>query len=155
MPGRESVWDYPRPPRVETDSRHLAVVVGSVVVASTNAGLRLLETSHPPAFYFPRGDVRMEYLRTSPDRTLCEWKGTATHWDIAVGTTLVRRAAWSYERPRDEYTAIEGHLAFYPGKALCTVDGEAVMCQPGDFYGGWITPETDGPFKGGPGTRSW
>ncbi|WP_435972410.1 DUF427 domain-containing protein [Streptomyces sp. Qhu_M48] len=140
---------------MERDDRRLSVRVGSVVVADTTTAFRLLETSHPPVFYFPRGDVRMEFLRPNPDRTVCEWKGVAGYWDLVVGSSVVVAGAWSYERPLGAYEAIRGHMAFYPGKALCSVDGVDVEGQEGDFYGGWITGEITGPFKGGPGSWGW
>ncbi|GGV19348.1 hypothetical protein GCM10010275_71270 [Streptomyces litmocidini] len=153
--GEESVWDYPRPPRAEADHRHLTVRVGSILLAETHNGLRLLETSHPPVFYFPRADVHMELLRQTQDRTVCEWKGTATYWDALVAGAVIPRAGWSYESPRAGYASIAGYLAFHPSKTVCAVDGEVVVAQDGDFYGGWITHEIRGPFKGGPGTWSW
>ncbi|MEK9520503.1 DUF427 domain-containing protein [Streptomyces venezuelae] len=151
----ESVWDYPRPPRLTADDRHVRVTVGSHVVADTYASLRVLETSHPPVFYLPRGDVHTELLRAGAGRSVCEWKGAATYWDVVVADIVVPRAAWSYEQPLAPYESLRGHLAFYPSAARCTVDGEVVVAQEGDFYGGWITPEIEGPFKGGPGTWGW
>ncbi|MFH8838195.1 DUF427 domain-containing protein [Streptomyces sp. NPDC017868] len=151
----ERVWDYPRPPRLVGDDRRVTVTVDGRVVADTRASLRVLETSHPPTFYLPRRDVRAEFLRPRPGRTHCEWKGAASYWDVVVGDLVVPRAAWSYERPLDAYEALRGHLAFYPSAVGCTVDGEPVVAQEGDFYGGWITREIEGPFKGGPGTWGW
>lgn len=151
----ESVWDYPRPPELRGDDRHVTVTVGPQVVADTRASLRILETSHPPVFYLPRRDVRTAFLRPRPGRTHCEWKGTASYWDVVVGDIVVVRAAWSYEQPLGPYEALRDHLAFYPSAARCTVDGEVVTAQKGDFYGGWITHEIEGPFKGGPGTWGW
>ncbi|MFG3188052.1 DUF427 domain-containing protein [Streptomyces omiyaensis] len=151
----ESVWDYPRPPGLTGDDRRVTVAVGSRVVADTHTSLRVLETSHPPVFYVPRHDVRTEFLRPRPGRTHCEWKGTASYWDVVAGDVVVPRAAWSYEQPLGPYEALRGHLAFYPSAVRCTVDGEVVVAQEGDFYGGWITREIEGPFKGGPGTWGW
>lgn len=151
----ESVWDYPRPPELVADDRHVQVLLGSRLVADTRASLRVLETSHPPVFYVPPGDVRAELLRARPGSTHCEWKGRASYWDVVAGDLTAVRAAWSYEQPLAPYTALRGHLAFYPSALRCTVDGEAVAAQEGDFYGGWITPEIQGPFKGGPGTWGW
>ncbi|MFJ2060030.1 DUF427 domain-containing protein [Streptomyces sp. NPDC087908] len=151
----ESVWDYPRPPRLTADDRHVRVTVGPHVVADTYASLRVLETSHPPVFYLPRGDVHTELLRAGAGRSVCEWKGAATYWDVVVADIVVPRAAWSYEQPLAPYESLRGHLAFYPSAARCTVDGEVVVAQEGDLYGGWITPEIEGPFKGGPGTWGW
>ncbi|MFJ7990071.1 DUF427 domain-containing protein [Streptomyces sp. NPDC096351] len=133
----------------------MRVTVGPHVVADTHTSLRVLETSHPPVFYLPRDDVRLDLLRPGAGRSVCEWKGAASYWDVAVPDAVVPRAAWSYEQPLAPYQALRGHLAFYPSTARCTVDGEVVVAQEGDFYGGWITPEIEGPFKGGPGTWGW
>ena len=151
-PGQESVWDYPRPPRLEPSSRHLVIRLGSDVVADTTAAYRVLETSHPPNWYLPRSDVDERLLRRSQARgTICEWKGQATYWDVGG----LDRAAWSYESPTAGFVAITGYLAFYPTVLECTVDGERVEPQPGGFYGGWITGDVTGPFKGAPGTMGW
>ncbi|MFD9612249.1 DUF427 domain-containing protein [Streptomyces sp. NPDC059083] len=151
----ESVWDYPRPPKLVRDDRLVTVTVGSRIVARTSASLRVLETSHPPVFYLPRSDVRAELLRPRSGGTHCEWKGQASYWDVVVDGHVIHRAAWSYEQPLAPYEALRSHLAFYPSSVRCTVDGEAVTAQEGDFYGGWITHEIEGPFKGGPGTWGW
>ncbi|MFJ9575033.1 DUF427 domain-containing protein [Streptomyces sp. NPDC101191] len=152
---RESVWDYPRPPRVERDTRRLTVTVGTEIVADTRASLRVLETSHPPTFYLPLQDVRTEFLRPGAGRSHCEWKGAASYWHVVVGDLVVPRAAWSYEEPRGAYASLRGRLAFYPSLVRCTVGDEVVTAQEGDFYGGWITSGIEGPFKGGPGTWGW
>ncbi|MEV7444601.1 DUF427 domain-containing protein [Streptomyces sp. NPDC091204] len=152
----ESVWEYPRPPRVEPDARRVVIVYRGVVLADSRACRRVLETSHPPVFYVPPGDVRTDLLSKSQVGTFCEWKGRATYWNLAVGGCTVSDAAWSYEAPSPDYVSIAGHLAFYAGKVdLCTVGGERVLAQPGDFYGGWITAEILGPFRGGGGTAGW
>ncbi|WP_051807183.1 DUF427 domain-containing protein [Streptomyces sp. NRRL F-2664] len=157
-PRTESVWDYPRPPRIEPDARRVVVRHGGVVLADSRHCLRVLETSHPPVFYLPRDDVRVELLRTSAHRSVCEWKGTATYWDLGPGPGRppVPDIAWSYEFPLPGYAPIAGHLAFHADRVeACTVDGEPVRAQPGGFYGGWITDEITGPFKGGPGSLGW
>ncbi|MFB7418277.1 DUF427 domain-containing protein [Streptomyces sp. NPDC056210] len=152
----ESVWEYPRPPRVELDGRRLVVIHRGVTLADSRACRRVLETSHPPVFYVPRNDVRTVLLSRSEATTFCEWKGLATYWTLTVNECTVPYAAWSYEAPSPEYETIAGHLAFYAERVdLCTVDGERVRAQPGDFYGGWITAEILGPFKGGSGTTGW
>lgn len=155
-PGRESAWDYPRPPRVEPAGRRLRVVLGGVVVAETHRGIRVLETSHPPVYYFPPEDVLPGALREARGTSLCEWKGVARYWDVQGGGVLRPRAAWSYPAPLPGYEALRDHVAFYPGPMdECTVDGVRAKAQPGGFYGGWITPDVAGPFKGGPGTEEW
>ena len=152
----ESVWDYPRPPRVETSTRRARVVHGGVTVADTTRALRVLETSHPPAYYIPPDDVRMEYLRPNRRRTFCEFKGQANYYDLVVGDRVVRGAAWSYADPAPGYEAIRDHVAFYAGRVdACYLDDELVAAQAGEFYGGWVTADIDGPFKGGPGTAGW
>lgn len=155
-PGQESVWDYPRPPHVEAVSQHIQVVFNGVTIADTHEAHRVLETSHPPVYYIPRKDVRMQYLTEEAGRSLCEWKGQARYYTVAAGDRRAESAAWSYPDPRPGYLAIKDHLAFYAGPMdACTVDGERVEPQPGRFYGGWITSNIVGPFKGGPGTIGW
>ena len=152
----ESVWDYPRPPRAEPSTRRIRVVFGGVTVADTTHAIRVLETSHPPAYYVPPEDVRSEYLRPSRRRTYCEFKGQASYYDLAVGEREVRDAAWYYPDPNERFAAIRDHVAFYPGRVdACFVDEEEVVAQAGDFYGGWLTSDIEGPFKGGPGTAGW
>jgi uncharacterized protein (DUF427 family) len=156
-PGQESVWDYPRPPRLEQTSKQLRVLFNNVVIAETRRALRVLETSHPPAYYFPPEDVKLsEYFVSTPRATFCEWKGGASYYTIAVGGKSALNAAWYYAHPIHPYEALAGYVAFYPGKMqACFVDGEQVQPQAGDFYGGWITSEIIGPFKGGPGSWGW
>jgi uncharacterized protein (DUF427 family) len=155
-PGQESVWDYPRPPRVELVARRLRVVVGGRTVAETTRGQRVLETSHPPVYYFPADDVDAASLRPVAGTTGCEWKGTARYFDVVVGEDVRRRAVWAYPQPTAGMEAIRDAVAFYAGLAdECTVAGQVVAPQPGGFYGGWITPDVVGPFKGGPGTAGW
>ncbi|GHJ43804.1 hypothetical protein Cs7R123_11460 [Catellatospora sp. TT07R-123] len=151
----ESVWDYPRPPRAERTPRRIVVTHAGRLVADSRGAVRVLETSHPPVYYVPPGDVRVP-LRRVDHGSFCEFKGAATYWDVVVDDEVVRRAAWSYEQPAPGYEQLTGLLAFYPSKFdRCTVDGEPVTAQPGDFYGGWITTDLAGPFKGAPGTMGW
>jgi uncharacterized protein (DUF427 family) len=151
-PGQESVWDYPRPPIVVPCTQRVRVVHGGVTIADTTSALRVLETSQPPGFYLPAGDVQVALLRRSPRTTWCEWKGSATYWDLAD----VASVAWSYEHPTPGFESITGHLAFYAQKVdECWVDDERVLPNPGMFYGGWITSRVVGPFKGEPGTSHW
>ena len=152
----ESVWDYPRPPRVEPSDELVEVVLGGVVIASTRASYRVLETSHPPTYYLPREAFAEGTVRPAEGSSYCEWKGAASYFDLVAGTTVAARAAWGYPEPTRGFEAIAGHLAVYPARVdRCTVDGEVVQPQPGGFYGGWITSRVTGPFKGGPGTRGW
>lgn len=155
-PGQESVWDYPRPPRIEPDSRVVRVEFGGVVVAETRRALRVLETSSPPTFYLPSEDVRTEFLTPEARETFCEWKGTAHYWTLRVGDRTAVSAAWSYPQPAPDFAELRDRLAFFAGRIdACSVDGELVEPQPGDFYGGWVTSEIVGPFKGEPGTERW
>jgi uncharacterized protein (DUF427 family) len=155
-PGKESVWDYPRPPRVEDSTRHIKVVFNNVVIAETRRAKRVLETSSPPVYYIPTEDIEMEYLKRTQKNTICEWKGIASYYTVIVGDKEAKNAAWFYPNPQSGYTPIKNHVAFYPQKMdACYVDGELVRPQPGDFYGGWITGDIVGPFKGEPGTEGW
>lgn len=149
-PGEESVWDYPRPPRLEASARHIQIVFNGVVIADTTRAQRVLETSHPPVYYVPPEDVRLEYCTPTTRRTFCEWKGAASYYTITVAGKTAVNAAWYYPAPTPGYAAIKDHVAFYPSKMdACSVDGERAQPQPGDFYGGWITHEIVGPFKEG------
>ena len=155
-PGQESVWDYPRPPRVEPSGERVEVWLGGVRVAASERALRVLETSHPPAYYLPVDDVVPGALRPTVGASWCEFKGTAAYYDVVGGDAVVPRAAWTYLRPSRGFEAISGHVAVMPGAVdRCTVDSEVVSAQEGGFYGGWVTSRVVGPFKGGPGTRGW
>jgi uncharacterized protein (DUF427 family) len=165
-PGQESVWDFPRPPRVEPVRHRLTVTVGGRVVADTRRGLRVLETSQAPAYYFPPDDVDRGLLRPAVSTTHCEWKGRASYYDLVVpgnddpgsgrAERIVHDAAWTYPDPTAGFEAIAGHLAFYAQRAdRCTVGDHVVSPNDGDFYGGWITPDVVGPFKGGAGSWGW
>jgi len=155
-PGQESVWDYPRPPRLEPSTRHVVIVFNGLTLADTTRALRVLETSHPPVYYIPPADVRMDCMFPSSRSSFCEWKGRAGYATIRVGDREAPDAAWFYANPAPAFAALRDHLAFYPSRLdLCTVDGERVAAQEGDFYGGWITKDIVGPFKGGPGTWGW
>jgi uncharacterized protein (DUF427 family) len=155
-PGQESVWDYPRPPRVEPSDEVVEVWLGGQVVARSTRTLRVLETSHPPTYYLPAEDFADGVLRPVPGRTWCEFKGEAEYFDLGAGSVVAARAAWTYPRPTRGFEALLGHLAVMPSAVdRCTVDGELVTPQEGGFYGGWITSRVVGPFKGAPGTRGW
>ncbi|NDJ75349.1 MAG: DUF427 domain-containing protein [Chloroflexi bacterium] len=155
-PGQESVWDYPRPPRVEESTKRIRVEVDGETIAETTRALRVLETSHPPVYYIPPEDVQSELLSQTRRRTFCEIKGAASYWTLRVGERVIEDVAWSYADPSPGFESLSGYLAFYPSRVdACYVDGERVQSQAGDFYGGWITSEIVGPFKGGPGTVGW
>jgi uncharacterized protein (DUF427 family) len=169
--GQESVWDYPRPPRVEPVSRRLRVVLGGVVIAETTRGWRVLETSHPPNYYFPPDDIAEGALERTGGASFCEFKGRAHYFDVKGGgggrlcrpdaeetepAESTREGAWGYDEPSAAFAVLAGHVAFYAGRMdECFVDDELVVAQPGGFYGGWITSDVAGPFKGGAGTRGW
>jgi uncharacterized protein (DUF427 family) len=153
--GQESVWDYPRPPRLEADTREVVVRFDGIELARTRQARRVLETASPPTFYIPREDVNSEFLRPAPGASRCEWKGAARYWTVSTHSAHVEAAAWSYEDPLPAFESIRGHVSFYPGRVECTVGGVRVLPQPGGFYGGWITPEVVGPFKGDPGSSGW
>ena len=156
-PGQESVWDYPRPAVAEPASAHLEVIFGGVTVAATRRGVRTLETSHPPSYYFPLEDVVAECLVERPAAgSVCEWKGRARYFDVVAGGRRAEGAAWSYPAPTPTFAILRDHVAFYPGAMdECRVDGEVARAQEGGFYGGWISSHVAGPFKGPPGTRGW
>jgi uncharacterized protein (DUF427 family) len=154
----ESVWDYPRPPRVELSGKHIRVVLGGVVIADTVRAHRVLETSHPPVYYVPLEDVAADSLeRSRGPGSFCEWKGAAWYFDAIGGDgRRVVRAAWAYHDPARGFEPIRDAVAFYPGLMdECKVDDEVVGAQQGGFYGGWITSDVIGPFKGGRGTLGW
>jgi len=155
-PGQESVWDYPRPPSLSVTGRRVVVELGGEVIADTRRAWRVCETSHPPVYYIPRADIVDGVLRPSTGGSFCEWKGRARYWDVVAGARTEPDAAWSYESPSARFAAMAGAVALYPGRMeRCLLDGELVRAQAGGFYGGWITDEVVGPFKGDPGTRHW
>ncbi len=134
----------------------MRVVLSGTVVAETSRASRVLETSHPPVYYIPLDDVRQDLLSPSSQSSFCEYKGAARYYTLTVGDRVVTDAAWFYPDPSPGYESIRDQVAFYPGRVdECTVDDERVLPQAGGFYGGWITSEVDGPFKGDPGTRGW
>lgn len=154
-PGQQSVWDYPRPPRLEPDERPVRVVHGSIVIAVSRRTIRVLETASPPTFYIPPRDVRLESLVRGRRASHCEWKGTAAYWSLRTDGGEIPAVGWSYECPYEEFMAIRDYSSFYPAKLECYIGGERVQPQPGRFYGGWVTAEIVGPFKGEPGTGGW
>lgn len=154
--GQESVWDYPRPPRVEPTDKRIEVFFNGKRIAVTRRAQRVLETSHPPTYYIPAEDVDLQVLTQSDRRTFCEFKGSAVYYSLDDGDQRSSDAAWAYPNPTPAFESIRDHLAFYPSRVeTCFVDGERVAAQEGDFYGGWVTPEIVGPFKGGSGSWGW
>ena len=152
----ESVWDYPRPPRLEASTRHVRVEFAGEIVADTTRAYRVLETSHPPTWYIPPEDVKTAVLVPSSSKSFCEWKGAASYVSLKIGGRESLDSAWFYASPTAAFSDVRGYYSFYPSRVdACYVDGHRVAAQQGDFYGGWITPEIVGPFKGGPGTRGW
>ncbi len=155
-PGQESVWSYPRPPRLEESNKLVQVVFNGVVIAETQRAKRILETSHPPVYYIAPEDIQMQYLAPTSQHSYCEWKGAASYYTVSVNGKTVENAAWYYRKPTKGYEALADYIAFYPSLMdACYVNGEQVQAQKGDFYGGWITSDIVGPFKGGPGTSGW
>jgi uncharacterized protein (DUF427 family) len=152
-PGRESVWDYPRPPAIRPESRLVEVSDGDSVIARSTQTYKVMETASPPTFYIPASDVNSDALVPIDASTYCEWKGTASYF--ALPSNPDEPVGWCYEQPRPRFERIKGYLAFYPGRVECRLGGEMVVTQAGRFYGGWITSEVVGPFKGEPGTGHW
>ena len=152
----ESVWDYPRPPRVDPSTERVVVTHRGVVLADTTSSLRVLETSHPPTYYLPRAAFAEGVLQPGDGASWCEWKGRAAYFDLVVGDEVLPAIAWTYPNPSKGFEQLVDHVALYPGRVdRCTVDGEVVVPQPGTFYGGWITSRVTGPFKGVPGSSGW
>ena len=155
-PGQESVWDYPRPPALRACDRRIRIVLGGDTIADTTSAFCVLETSHPPGYYLPPGDIDMSLLTTSERHSFCEWKGLATYYDLLHKGNTYPAVAWTYLDPSPSFSKITGHLAFYPHVMdACYVGEEKIRPQPGNFYGGWITSDVVGPFKGEPGTAGW
>jgi uncharacterized protein (DUF427 family) len=154
-PGKESVWDYPRPPRLELSAKTVIVSFAGQEIATTSKAYRLLETSHPPTWYLPPDSVRQEWLIATSKRSFCEWKGEASYWSVRVGNLTRENAAWSYALPQANFKEIRDYFSFYASVVDCYVNGERVQPQSGGFYGGWITADLTGPFKGIPGSSGW
>ena len=152
---QESVWDYPRPPKLERDRRLITVSVNGKVIAESNSAIRALETASPPTFYIPPKDVDETTLTLGSRFSLCEWKGVAQYWNVNFNTFAIEGAAWYYLDPYQEFESIAGYFSFYPHRLSCYIDRELARPQPGKLYGGWITNEIIGPFKGNPGTENW
>lgn len=155
-PDQESVWDYPRPPRLEDVTKQIQIIFNGVEIANTRSAKRVLETSHPPVYYIPPSDIKMEYLVRTPNSSFCEWKGRAGYYTIVVGDKQAENVAWFYPDPTPSFATIKDYVAFYAHVMdACYVDGEKVQPQPGNFYGGWVTSDIVGPFKGVPGSWGW
>ncbi|MEJ8845171.1 DUF427 domain-containing protein [Variovorax rhizosphaerae] len=153
--GQESVWDYPRPPRIAPDAREVTVRLGDIEIAHTRRALRVLETASPPTWYLPRSYVQVALLQPAAGQSHCEWKGEARYLSVVTSQRRADAAAWWYPAPLPGFEGLEDHIAFYPQHLECRVDGLRVLPQPGRFYAGWITPELVGPFKGEPGSEGW
>jgi uncharacterized protein (DUF427 family) len=155
-PGQESVWDYPRPPRVEPSTERIRIVLGGELILDTVDSLRVLETSHPPVYYVPRAAFGPGVLEPAQGSSFCEFKGPAQYLTVRGGGVVAESAAWFYPDPAQGYEALADRVAVYPGRMdYCEVAGERVRPQAGGFYGGWITDRVTGPFKGEPGTMQW
>ncbi len=154
--GQESVWDYPRPPRLEKVNSRLQIIINGQTIADTIAGYRVLETSHPPVYYLPPTDIAMQYVQITERSSFCEWKGNALYYHVLIGDRRIENAAWAYPTPTKNFQPIANYLAFYAQLMdECYVNDELVTPQPGGFYGGWITKNIVGPFKGSPGSWGW
>jgi uncharacterized protein (DUF427 family) len=153
----ENVWEYPRPPAISPCAGRVRVEVGDEVLADSTHALRVLETSHPPTVYLPRADVRADLLAPSEaPSSWCEFKGGACYLDAVLAGTLIVAVGWTYPEPLPGYEALRDHIAIYPGRVdAAWIGDERVTAQAGDFYGGWITADLVGPFKGPAGTLHW
>lgn len=152
----ERVADYPRPPRLERVPQTVRIVFGGEEIVSTEAAWRVLETTHPPTYYLPIDAFRDGALVPAAGSSFCEWKGVAAYWDVVSGSAVARRAAWGYPDPSPAFRPIRDHVAVYCARMeACFVGDATASPQPGAFYGGWVTPNLIGPFKGGPGTEGW
>ncbi len=154
-PGQESVWDYPRPPRIEADPREVLIRAGGIEIARTTRALRVLETASPPTYYLPEDDVLASALHAARGASSCEWKGSARYLTVVAGGLRFDKAAWTYPQPLPAFDRLRGHVGFYAKPLECFVGGCLVRPQPGMFYAGWITPEIVGPFKGEDGSAGW
>lgn len=154
-PGQTSVWDFPRPPRLAPEPREVRIVWGGVAVACSTRAVRVLETSHPPTYYIPLADIERHLLQPAPGGSFCEWKGPAHYWSLVDGNRKLPSHAWSYPQPLAGAEALAECVAFYARDLACSVGGLPATPQPGGFYGGWVTPDLEGPFKGEAGSENW
>jgi uncharacterized protein (DUF427 family) len=157
QPDRESVWDYPRPPRLERSQKQIKIIFNGITLAATNHAYRVLETSHPPVYYLPPEDIQMQYLQPTTLRgSFCEWKGVAGYYTVMVESKKAENAAWFYHDPTPDFAKIKDYVAFYAALMdACYLNEELVQPQPGGFYGGWITSDLIGPFKGESASWGW
>jgi uncharacterized protein (DUF427 family) len=153
--GQESVWDYPRPPRLATERREILILAGTREIARSGRALRLLETASAPTFYLPRADVDAAWLEDAAGGSICEWKGAARYLSVVTPELRCERVAWFYPEPLPGFEALQDHLGFYPSPLACFVGGVRALSQPGRFYAGWITPDVVGPFKGEADSLGW
>lgn len=154
--GQESVWDYPRPPKLENFNGHIRILLNNEVIVDSNQSFRVLETSHPPTYYLPISDFRTGVLQAIPKTSFCEFKGMASYWNLVLNGRIARQAAWGYPNPTNSYAALRDTVSVYAHLVdACYINNEKVQAQEGDFYGGWITSNIVGPFKGGAGTWGW
>lgn len=155
-PGQESVWDYPRPPALQRVDKPIVIVFAGLRIVDAPESFRVLETSHPPVYYVAPQFIAPGVLQPADGGSLCEWKGRADYCDVVVNDRRAPAAAWRYQTPTAPFAPIAGYFAFYAGPMdHCSVGGETVTPQPGGFYGGWVTPDIVGPFKGVPGSLGW
>ncbi len=155
-PGQVSVWDFPRPAVAEPVTVHVVIEHRGVIVADTRRSVRTIETSHPPSYYIPTDDIAPGILRRVGGGSFCEWKGHATYWDVVIDGVALPSVGWSYPAPTRSFECLRDHVAFYAAPFdRCSINGKTVIPQPGGFYGGWITADLAGPFKGGPGSMGW
>ena len=154
--GQESVWSFPRPAVAQQSTCHIVIEHAGRTIAETRSAIRTIETSHPPSYYIPPADIAPGVLRKAAGSSFCEWKGAASYWDCSIRHIVLPRVGWSYPDPTGAFSMLRDYVAFYAGPFdRCTIEGEPVTPQPGEFYGGWITSRVVGPFKGGPGTNGW
>ena len=153
--GQESVWDYPRPPEIRPEPRTVTVTFGGAEIARSERAVKVCETAGPPVVYLRPDDVDHEALVPAQGETFCEWKGSASYYDVIAPEQVAERAAWAYRSPTGAFSPIRDWIAFYPARVECRLGGERVGPQPGEFYGGWVTAEISGPFKGGPDSLGW
>ena len=147
-PGQESVWDYPRPPHLEDTDKHIEIVFNGVTIADSRRAKRVLETSHPPVYYLPPEDIRLDCLTPAPGGSYCEWKGMAAYYTITVGDKQAPSAAWYYPNPTPSFVPLQNYVAFYPGRMDgCFVNGERVTPSPASSTAAGSRPTSSAPSR--------